>query len=70
MAARGLTVIAVLHDLNLALRYADAALLLDHGRVAAAGPVAQVLHPASLEPVFGVRVEILAGAGGPVLATY
>lgn len=51
------TTLVVLHDLNLAARYCDALVLLHRGRVAAAGPVEQVLTPEIIEPVYGVRVQ-------------
>ena len=51
------TSVVVLHDLNLAARYCDRAVLLDEGRVAAEGPVDAVLQPEVLEPVYGVGVR-------------
>ena len=53
----GLTVVAVLHDLNLAAAYADHMVVLDHGRVAAAGPPATVLTEEMVMAVFGVRAH-------------
>ncbi len=63
----GCTVVAALHDLNLALRYADVALLLSAGQVVALGPVAQVLVPEAVREVFGMDTEIVATKHGPVL---
>ncbi|MEV6218672.1 ATP-binding cassette domain-containing protein [Nocardia sp. NPDC051833] len=57
---RGLTAtttIVVLHELNLAARYCDRLVLLDGGRVAAAGTVPDVLTPEVLEPVYGIPVR-------------
>jgi iron complex transport system ATP-binding protein len=59
LAADGVTVVAALHDLNLAASTCDHVVLLDHGQVVAAGPVGEVLVPAVLEPVYGVRVDVL-----------
>jgi iron complex transport system ATP-binding protein len=56
-AQRGLTVLAVLHDLNLAAAFAPRVVLLDGGRVAADGPPDEVLTPEAIARVFGVRVE-------------
>ena len=42
-ATRGTTVVMVLHELNLAARYADHLVAMRHGRVVAEGPPAQVL---------------------------
>ncbi len=52
--------VVVLHDLNLAARYCDDLLLLDHdGRVVAAGSADEVLDPALLEPVYGLPIRRL-----------
>ena len=53
----GLGVVAVLHDLNLALRYADRCVLLDAGRLVATGPTAEVLTPACIDQVWGVHAS-------------
>ena len=70
LAADGVTVVAALHDLNLAASTCDHLVLLDQGRVVAAGPVSDVLVPAVLEPVYGVRVDVLTHprTGRPVLS--
>ena len=54
MADQGASVLVTLHELALASIYADDVLVLDRGRVAAAGPVATTLTPALVEDVFGV----------------
>lgn len=54
---RGLTVLAVLHDLNLAAAFAPRVAILDDGRVVADGPPAEVLSPDLVRRVFGVRVD-------------
>ncbi|MEQ8695820.1 MAG: ABC transporter ATP-binding protein [Bauldia litoralis] len=65
-AARG-AVVAVLHDLGLAARYADRLLILDEGRVVAAGPPREVLTAERLATTFGVRAEILERDGATVV---
>jgi iron complex transport system ATP-binding protein len=55
-AEAGRTVVASLHDLNLARRACSRVLLLDHGRVVAEGPAAETLSTEHIEAVFGVRV--------------
>ena len=68
LAAAGLAVLVVVHDLNLALRYADEAWLLDAGRVCEDGPSGRVLTPQVLEPVYGVGLQRIAVPGhGAVL---
>ena len=54
---RGLSVVAALHDLNLAAAHAPRAVVLGHGRVAADGPPASVLQPALVRELFGVAVD-------------
>ncbi|MFA9478422.1 ABC transporter ATP-binding protein [Phycisphaerales bacterium AB-hyl4] len=60
-AKRGLAVLVVLHDLNLAARYADAVWLMDHGKMVAEGPWHAVLRPDVLTPVYGLKLEALSG---------
>lgn len=65
LAEDGLAVLVVLHDLNLAARYADLVWLVDGGQLVVAGPWSSVLRPEILEPVYRVRVTALAaGADG------
>ncbi|MEL7666683.1 MAG: ABC transporter ATP-binding protein [Actinomycetota bacterium] len=56
-SAQGVAVIAVMHDLNLALRFADAFLLLSDGRVHACGGP-EVVTPESIAEVYGVPVAL------------
>ncbi|MDN3261278.1 ABC transporter ATP-binding protein [Streptomyces sp. CSDS2] len=55
--ASGLTVLAALHDLNLAAAHCDVLYVLDGGRIVASGPPGEVLQPALLAEVFGVRAH-------------
>ena len=57
LAAEGLAVLVVVHDLNLALRYADDVWLLDAGQLAGQGGWAEVLTPQVLAPVYGVELR-------------
>lgn len=54
---RGLTVLAVLHDLNLVAAFAPRVAVLDQGRVVADGPPGEVLTPDLVRRVFGVAVD-------------
>lgn len=63
-AAAGACVVAILHDLNLALRHADDALVLHRGRVAAAGPVRVVITEALVRDVFEVPASLMQAADG------
>jgi len=58
VAAGGSGVVLVLHDLHLAARIADDAVLLRGGRVVAAGPAKTVLTAPLIAQAYGVEVEI------------
>lgn len=63
-AARGATVVAVLHDLTLAARTCDRLLLLHRGRLVADGSPRDVLTLARLADVYGVAAELIETDGG------
>ena len=54
----GATVVAVLHDLNLAAMFCPHILLLNNGHIAAYGPTSQALTEDVLFSVFGVRATV------------
>ncbi|WP_433415634.1 ABC transporter ATP-binding protein [Microtetraspora malaysiensis] len=68
-AQAGKTVVMVLHDLNLAARYADRLVAMRDGRVIAAGPPADVLTEELLAEVFGLNAKIITDpvAGTPLV---
>jgi iron complex transport system ATP-binding protein len=51
----GLTVLVVLHDINLALRYAEQVVLLSSGHLQASGAPLDVLNEVNLQDAFNVR---------------
>ena len=53
--AADVVTVGVVHDLNLAARFADQIVLLNHGRVVASGTPAEVLSPERIRDVFGVE---------------
>jgi iron complex transport system ATP-binding protein len=55
----GLTIISAMHDLSLAGQYADRLILLDHGRIVAAGSPPEVLTEATIAACYGAEVRIL-----------
>ncbi|MCA9471668.1 MAG: ABC transporter ATP-binding protein [Nitrospirales bacterium] len=55
---RGLTVVLVSHDLNLASQYCDQLLLLDRGQIVTTGTPEDVIRPEVLEQVYGCEVLI------------
>ena len=58
-AARGATVLMVLHDLNLAGRYADHLVAMREGRVVASGAPTEVVSPALVREVFGLEAQVI-----------
>lgn len=60
---RGGAVLAILHDPNQALHYADRVLLLREGRVVASGTPVDVLSPSLLSDVYEVSVRRAAADG-------
>jgi len=59
MAAKGYGVIAVVHDLNFALQYADQVLMLKKGKTYAIGNAHDVLTRENIKEAFGVAVRII-----------
>ena len=68
LAREGYAVVLSTHNPQHALTYADAALALLDGRVAAYGPPAEVLDAALLYRLYGVRVEFLKTESGMLIA--
>jgi iron complex transport system ATP-binding protein len=64
---RDYVVVAILHDLNHALRYTDACLLLDRGGVVATGPPAEVIVPQCVERYWGYRPDLARSASGALV---
>lgn len=62
---RGLAVIAVLHDLNLATAFASRIVLLADGVVVRDGPPAHVIAPELIANVFGPGLRVIAHEGRP-----
>jgi iron complex transport system ATP-binding protein len=57
-ARRGVAVVAILHDLNLATLCADRIVVLDHGRIAAIGTPAETVTDDLLARVFKVATAV------------
>jgi len=66
---RGTTVVMVLHDLNLAARYADTIVAMRAGEIAAVGSPADVLSPELVEEVFGLASQVIPDpvSGKPIV---
>jgi iron complex transport system ATP-binding protein len=67
--SRGTTVVMVLHDLNLAARYADQLIALADGRLHAAGPPSEVLTEECVRAVFGLESRVIVDptSGRPLM---
>ncbi|MBA9004032.1 ABC transporter ATP-binding protein [Thermomonospora cellulosilytica] len=58
-AAEGTTVVAVLHDLNLACRYGDHLIAMKDGRVVAEGPPAEVVSEQLVTELFAMPCRVI-----------
>ncbi len=63
-AGNGTAVIAVLHDLNLAMRFADRIVLLHRGKLAISGNRSEAITAETIRRIFEVDVEIDYTDGG------
>lgn len=63
----GRTVVAVLHDLQQAVRYADHLIVMKDGEVVAEGSPDEIVTSALIEEVFGISVQVLEVAGQVVV---
>jgi iron complex transport system ATP-binding protein len=54
-AREGNAILAIMHDLTLAARFADRMLMMQEGRIVADGPPGQALSPERLASVFGIE---------------
>lgn len=61
--------VAVIHDINLAVQYADKLLFLKDGTVSAAGTPSEILTEALIKDIFGVRAAIITNpvSGSPLV---
>lgn len=57
--SKGLGVVVVLHDVNLAARFCDELIALHSGRVIARGKPEEVMTPSRLEAIYGLRMEVM-----------
>ena len=65
LARQGKTVVLVLHDLALALQWADKLILMDRGRLRHTGTPEELLRSGQLKAVFGVEVHRWDSPAGP-----
>lgn len=56
---RNISLVMVLHDVNLACRYADSLVLIKRGRLYAQGDPASIVTPEAMYEVFGLQCEVI-----------
>ncbi|MEK6346771.1 MAG: ABC transporter ATP-binding protein [Burkholderia sp.] len=56
----GTTIVAVLHDLNEACRYADDMIVMRGGRIVARGDPCEIVTPAVIRAAFGLDTQVIA----------
>ena len=61
LAGEGVCAVAVLHDLNLAMQYADRLLVMREGRIVADGSADAICDSGALQAAFGIEVERVGG---------
>lgn len=67
---RGLTVIAVLHDINMAARYCDYLVALRGGKLIAQGEPAAIMRGETLEQIYGIPMGILPHPAGAAPVSF
>jgi iron complex transport system ATP-binding protein len=62
---RGLSAVMAMHDLNLASRFSDKIVMLEYGRIYAAGEPSVVLNSDNIKEVYGVETTVNSDSGRP-----
>ncbi|WP_245435425.1 ATP-binding cassette domain-containing protein [Microvirga calopogonii] len=57
---RGLGVVVVLHDVNMAARFCDEILALKAGRLIARGMPDEIMTPSRLQAIYGIAMDVIA----------
>ncbi|WP_194949167.1 ABC transporter ATP-binding protein [Actinomyces trachealis] len=65
----GRTILVVLHDVNIAARYAERIVALKDGKVAYSGTPAEIMRDEVLSDVFGTPLTVIEGPAGPLACT-
>jgi iron complex transport system ATP-binding protein len=67
IARQGAAVLAIIHDLALAMRFADRVVVMNEGRIVANDTPALALTPERIAEIFGVSVNRVETPDGPLL---
>ena len=59
LARQGLSVVVILHDLNLAAQFADTIFLLKQGQMVKSGNVREVLQPSFISDAYNMEVDLV-----------
>lgn len=63
----GITVIAVLHDINQAARYSDEIVAMKNGLIVAKGPVNELVNEEVIQEVFSVKCKVIIEEESPYI---
>lgn len=63
ISEKGVTLIAAVHDLNLACRFSDSLLLLKNGKIETEGPPHEVINAKNMGTLYNVETEIIEARG-------
>ncbi len=66
----GKTIIVVLHDLNLAMTFADHVAMLNDGQLIATGGVSEIITTDNIQQVFGIPTAIFSHNGSLICQPY
>jgi iron complex transport system ATP-binding protein len=67
IAHQGTAVLAIIHDLALAMRFADRVIVMNEGRIVANDTPSLALTPARIAEIFGISVNRVETPDGPLL---
>ncbi len=57
--SKGVTVVAVLHDINLAIEFSDVLILLNHGEIISMGPPEEVITEEAIKTLYDMKCMII-----------
>ncbi len=70
LVKKGKTVIAAIHDLNMALAFCDQVIVLNEGRLVQSGPGADIINETMVADIYQVPSEIIETADGRTLLSF
>ena len=62
----GRTIVTVMHDINFAAKYSDRICAMKDGKIAAFGPVEEIMNGKVLTEIFDTKIEVVDGPYGPI----